>query len=116
MILKRVTPEPLRLPQPGHERRDEKRYRLAECGNLWYRGRPFTCTVINISASGALIEVGVAPAVGQKVVLNGVHWGLFEAEIVHGSEDRLGIKFTADDMAAQGAALDAKLNGRPITL
>lgn len=95
------------------ERRGDKRYSLAQSGTLWYGGEPFACSVINISAGGALLEVGVAPAVGQNVLLHVPDWGRFGAEVVHGIQDILGLAFPIHETGERGALRPGTRKGRP---
>ena len=101
--MKRTKLARAQIPVPADVRRGDKRYPFVETGTLWVRGEPFICSVANISASGALLEVGAAPPLGGQVLLQVSNWGRFEAEVVHGREDWLGLAFTTNGAGRSGA-------------
>jgi hypothetical protein len=81
------------------ERRESSRYQANEAATLSYRGESFTCTVLNVSAGGALVESSFVPSVGAAVDLDVVKWGQFPAKGAHVTGDRLGLMFLSDQQA-----------------
>jgi hypothetical protein len=75
------------------EKRGDIRYAIGESGVLWRDGHRADCTVINISATGALVETSSAPPEGAKVELRIANWGQFPAEVLHHRQNRLGLRF-----------------------
>jgi hypothetical protein len=88
------------------ERRESSRYQANEAATLWYRGKSFACTVLNVSAGGALVESSFVPSVGAAVDLDVVKWGQFPAKVVHVTGDHLGLMFLSDEQAK--TSMDAK--------
>ncbi len=61
--------------------------------HLVAKGREVPCTVNDISAGGALIFGDDLPAVGDAVAIDIFNVGRLNAEVVHGSTNRIGLKF-----------------------
>ncbi len=77
------------------ERRGDVRYAIGESGALWHGELRSDCTVINLSATGALVEASDAPAVGETVELRIANWGQFPATVLYRQQTRLGLVFTS---------------------
>jgi hypothetical protein len=79
------------------ERRETSRYQVNEAATLWHDGQSYACTVLNVSAGGALVESSFVPSVGAAVALDVVKWGQFPAKVVHVTGDHLGLMFLPDE-------------------
>ncbi len=81
------------LKQGWSERRRSKRYWINRRGSIWFGERLVESTVLNVSASGALLEAPPdCPSEGRVMVdLPGI--GRCAADIVRVGSERLGIKF-----------------------
>jgi hypothetical protein len=86
----------------ARERRQDRRYLIGTAATLWHRGEAFDCTVVDISAGGALVEVGIRPEAGQRVRLHVPHWGSFEAEVKRRDGRHLALAFAPE----KGAGLE----------
>ena len=80
---------------PASERRGDVRYAIGETGALWRGEMRSDCTVINLSATGALVETSDAPQVGDTVELRIANWGQFPARVLYRRQNRLGLAFTS---------------------
>ena len=78
------------------ERRKHRRYRVMETGTLWFRGAPFVCTVVDISADGAQVEASLSPLEHSSVELEVPKLGRFAGDIVRVEGSRMGIKFRSE--------------------
>ena len=75
------------------ERRKHRRYPVMETGTLWFRGVPFVCTVVDVSADGAQVEVSLSPLEHPSIELEVPKLGRFAGDIVRVEGSRIGIKF-----------------------
>ncbi len=82
---------PVNAPQPTEERRSpEKRMRIARgttqitLGN----GQIFDCKVVNLSLSGAALQLDVQPAIGERVRV-----GRTEGRVVRHTKDGIAVEF-----------------------
>ncbi len=78
------------------ERRRHQRYAIGEAGALWIQDQAFDCTVVNISAGGALVEVDPRAAPGESVRLEIPNWGNFEAVVRRRERQYLALTFLPD--------------------
>ena len=86
------------------ERRGDVRYAIGETGALWRGEMRSDCTVINLSATGALVETSDAPPVGDTVELRIANWGQFPARVLYRQQNRLGLTFTSRNPCESDAA------------
>ena len=75
------------------ERRKHRRYPMMETGTLWFRGVPFVCTVVDVSADGAQVEASLSPLEHPSIELEVPKLGRFTGDIVRVEGSRIGIKF-----------------------
>ena len=80
----------------GDDRRKHPRYEWAEMGKLWVQGAPFSCNVIQISASGALVEASHPVLEGAPVELDALGLGRLSAQIVRTDGARIGLRFDSE--------------------
>ncbi len=66
-------------------------------------GRQYQCRIIDLSLSGAAIEIDVKPAIGVQVVL-----GTMRGQVVRHFEDGIAIEFA---MVQRAETLDSEFNG-----
>ncbi len=78
------------------ERRKHRRYPMVETGTLWFRGVPFVCTVVDVSADGAQVEASLSPLEHPSIELEVPKLGRFAGDIVRVEGSRLGIKFRSE--------------------
>lgn len=85
--VKPLNPEQMRrFPRFEHERP----------ASLIVSDREVDCTILDISAGGALIRIGTPLAVGAAVILNMPVVGQLAAEVRHLDADQAGLRFTID--------------------
>lgn len=80
---------------PASEQRGDVRYAIGESGALWRGEVRSDCTVINLSATGALVETSFTPRIGDAVELRIANWGQFPARVLYRRQNRLGLAFTS---------------------
>lgn len=80
----------------GRDRRRARRYAVNQPGTLRYAAGSVDCTVMNVSAGGALVEAGATVALQSEVNLIVPQWGRFAATVVRVARESLGLMFTAD--------------------
>jgi hypothetical protein len=78
------------------ERRKYRRYPVMETGTLWFRGVPFACTVVDISADGAQVEASLSPLEHPSIELEIPKLGRLAGDIVRVKGSRIGIKFRSE--------------------
>ncbi len=78
------------------ERRKHRRYPMMEMGTLWFRGVPFVCTVVDVSADGAQVEASLSPLEHPSIELEMPKLGRLAGDIVRVEGSRIGIKFHAE--------------------
>jgi hypothetical protein len=94
------SPDGSTLPERRHERRSD----AAGDGTVWYRDVPFACTLLDISANGALVDMGnYGPAVGAEVALQLLALGRFTATVVRVEDGRVGLIFEEMSAPAGGS-------------
>ena len=81
------------------ERRKHRRYPMMETGTLWFRGVPFVCTVVDVSADGAQVEASLAPLEHPSVELEVPKVGHFAGDFDRVEGSRMGIKFRSELLA-----------------
>ena len=92
------------------ERRNSTRYQIKQTATLLIGDNQFACTVVNASASGALVETSFVSEVGTMVVLDAASWDRLEAEVVHVKGGYVGLKFLDDSAGKVDAvALDQEI-------
>jgi hypothetical protein len=80
----------------GDERRKHPRYEWAEMGKLWLQGTPFACTLIHVSAGGALVETSHPAFAGMPVELEVFGLGRRSGQIVHTDGAKIGLRFDSE--------------------
>ena len=66
---------------------------MFEDATLVSGSKQFPCTVNDISAGGALVFGKKLPGVGEMVAIDIAHVGRLNAEVVHHTDNRIGLKF-----------------------
>ena len=79
-----------------YERRKHRRYDRMETGKLWVRGVPVACTVIDISATGALVETSLPPLKGAWVEREVMGLDRQPGEIVHTDGSKAALRFDSE--------------------
>lgn len=98
----------------GHSQRaGERRTLRLEISGLLPDGQEANVIVHNISASGLLVETGIALATGERLILDLPQAGAVEAAVVWRSERLYGCAFDAP--LGAGALAAAQLQGLPVT-
>lgn len=84
---------PRSKPRGKKEPRRYPRWDFDQPATLVAGDRQFACTVNDISAGGALVFGEGLPDVGETVAIDIAHVGRLNAEVVHQSDNRAGLKF-----------------------
>ena len=94
---RRLVPEEPVAPASGKKQRKEPRrfprWDFDQPATLVAGDRQYPCTVNDISAGGALVFGDDLPQVGETVAIDIAHVGRLNAEVVHHTENRIGLKF-----------------------
>lgn len=91
------------MTKPYEERRSARRTDINLPAALYYEGASIGCTVLNLSSTGAKIQIfGPIERKGDKIVVGIEGFEDIEATIVWFSKDRLGIAFdhSSEEIAA----------------
>ncbi len=84
-------------PDTGRKKRKEPRrfprWDFDQPATLVAGDRQYPCTVNDISAGGALVFGDNLPEVGEQVAIDIAHVGRLNAEVVHHTANRIGLKF-----------------------
>ena len=77
-----------------HERRTIPRQRIFKAGTIEFDGRGVECTVRNISAGGAALEVASPLGIPHEITLNILSRGVrHHCHVVWRQEKRIGVAF-----------------------
>ncbi len=79
-----------------YDRRKHRRYDRMETGKLWVQGVPVACTVIDLSASGALVETSQPPLKGARVELEVMGLDRQPGEIVRIDGSKAALRFDSE--------------------
>ena len=85
--------QPARAKKQRKEPRRFPRWDFDQPATLVAGDKQFPCTVNDISAGGALVFGKNLPGVGEHVAIDIAHVGRLNAEVVHHSKNRIGLKF-----------------------
>ena len=76
------------------EQRSEPRYEgVVERGTLYFRGEEHAVPVVNLSSRGTMIECGVAPRLGESVVIRFEGCSPMHAFVRWVRDGRIGLNF-----------------------
>ena len=92
-----ATNEPVVAPVTKRKTKKEPRrfprWDFDQPATLVSGNKQFPCTVNDISAGGALVFGKKLPGVGEMVAIDIAHVGRLNAEVVHHTDNRIGLKF-----------------------
>jgi hypothetical protein len=78
----------------GLERRSEERHEgLVDSATIWFRGAPHNVPVLNISSRGTMIESGIAPRLGETVLVEFPECSRIHAFVRWARDGRIGLNF-----------------------
>jgi len=83
-------------PPSGRERRRYERVTVLWQASLQLGDRTIDCVIVNISASGAMVQLSEQVACRGKVSLSNPKIGTFRAETVWHEGQRVGLQFDED--------------------
>ncbi len=76
------------------ERRAEERHEdLVESAIIWFRGKPYSVPVLNISTRGTMIETHIEPRLGETVLVEFPECSRIHAFVRWQRAERVGLNF-----------------------
>jgi hypothetical protein len=75
------------------DRCEDRHEGLIEGGTLYFRGGEYHVAVINLSSRGAMIESGIAPRLGESVVIRFDGYSPMHAFVRWVRDGRIGLNF-----------------------
>lgn len=81
-------------PENAFEQRSEPRYQdVVERAVITFRGEDYPVPVLNISSRGAMIESGIAPRLGESLVIRFENCSGMHGFVRWARDGQLGIRF-----------------------